>query len=96
LKQIKVVSKAWWLVGMDLIGPLKETSRGNRYIPTTVDYFTKWVEAVPIPAKDAVTVAKALHEHVYCRNGAPHRILTDNGGEFSNAVRQVILSASAR
>jgi hypothetical protein len=81
---------------MDLISPLKETPRGNRYIPTTVDYFTKCVEAVPIPAKDAVTVAKALHEYIYSRNGARHPILTDNGGEFSNAVRPEKFSASAR
>jgi IS30 family transposase len=71
---------------MDLIGPLKLTPKGNRYILTIVDYFTKWVEAVAIPQKDAVTVAKALHEHVYCRNGAPHRVITDNGREFSNQV----------
>ena len=91
LKQIKIVSKAWYLLGMDLIGPLKKTARGNEYILTVVDYFTKWIEAAPIPAKDAVTVAKALHEHVYCRNGAPHRIITDNGKEFSNAVRSLYM-----
>jgi len=64
---------------MDLIGPLKLTPKGNRFILTVVDYYTKWVEAVAIPRKDAVTVAKALHENVYCRNGAPHRVIMDNG-----------------
>jgi hypothetical protein len=96
LKQIKVVYKTWWLVGMNLIGPLKETSRENRYILTTVDYFTKWVGAVSIPSRDDVTVAKALYEHIYFRHGARHPILTDNGGESFNAVRQEIFSASAR
>ena len=76
---------------MDLIRPLKKTARGNEYILTVVDHFTKWIEAAPIPAKDAVTVAKALHEHVCCRNGAPHRIITDNGKEFSNAVRSLYM-----
>jgi IS30 family transposase len=96
LKQIKVLSIAWWLVKMDLIGPMKEKTRGNRYHLTLVDYFTKWEEAVPIPAKDAVTVAKALYEHVYYRNRAFHRILIDNGGEFSNAVGQENIPVSAR
>jgi hypothetical protein len=86
LKQIKVVSKCWWLLGMDLIGPLRRTERGNEYILTVVDYFSKWVEAIPIQDKRALTVAKALHQHVYCRNGAPNRILTDNGKEFCNTV----------
>jgi hypothetical protein len=48
LKQIKIVSKAWYLLGMDLIGPLKKTAKGNEYILTVVDYFTKWIEAAPI------------------------------------------------
>jgi hypothetical protein len=65
------------MVAMDLIGPLEETARANRYILTTVDYFTKWLEAVPMPAKDAVTVAEAVHKHIYCHNGAPHQILID-------------------
>jgi hypothetical protein len=63
--QIEVVSRASWSVGMNLIGPLKETSRGNRYILRKLNYFTEWVEAVPIQAKDTVTVAKAPHEHIY-------------------------------
>jgi hypothetical protein len=37
LKLIRVVSKAWRLVGMDLIGSLEGTARGSPYIPTTVD-----------------------------------------------------------
>ena len=29
-------------IGIDLVGPLPETARGNRYIITLVDYFSKW------------------------------------------------------
>ena len=32
---------------MDLIGPLPETPRGNKYIATLTGYFSKWAEAVP-------------------------------------------------
>ena len=28
--------------GMDLIGPFKETERGNRYVVVLTDYLTKW------------------------------------------------------
>ena len=47
---------------MDLIGPLTETPRGNRYIITLMDYFTKWAEAGALPDKSSLGVAK----FVYC------------------------------
>ena len=72
---------------MDTIGPTKPTSkRGHRYILTLIDYYTKWPEAIPLRSKDGKTVARVLYEQVYCRIGAPHRIITDNGGEFINKV----------
>ena len=48
-------------VGMDLIGPLPKTSRGNQYIVTLTDYFTKWAEAAPLPDKSAVGVARLIY-----------------------------------
>jgi Integrase zinc binding domain len=32
-------------VGMDIVGPLPKTKRGNSYIVVATDYFTKWPEA---------------------------------------------------
>ena len=88
IRQISVPSSAWRLVGMDLI-TMKPTSSQNKYILTLIDYFSKWPEAIPLHNKEAVTVAKALHKHVYCRYGAPVRIITDNGTEFKNEVCKV-------
>ena len=45
LHPIPVEPKLWHQVGMDLIGPMPETPRGNRYIITLTDYFSKWAEA---------------------------------------------------
>jgi hypothetical protein len=36
----------WGTIGMDFIGPLSHTKRGNQYIVFT-KYLTKWVEAFP-------------------------------------------------
>ena len=44
----------------DLVGPLPETSSGNKYIITLPDYFSKWSEAAPLPSKSAEGVAN-LH-----------------------------------
>ena len=51
----------WHHVGMDFIGPIHPISiNGNRYVLTLSDYFTKWVEALPLPSKCANGVAKSL------------------------------------
>ncbi|XP_056132883.1 uncharacterized protein LOC130109943 [Lampris incognitus] len=53
LKPIKPVAP-WHMIGVDLIGPLKASQKGgNTYLLTATDYFTKWVEARPILAKQA-------------------------------------------
>ena len=53
-------------MGIDLIGPLPETKKGNKYIVTLLDYFSKWPEACPIPNKTALAVAQLLFE-MFCR-----------------------------
>jgi len=43
------------------VGPVTpESVHGSKYILTLSDYFTKWVEAVPLPTKEAPGVAKSL------------------------------------
>ena len=50
-----------------LIGPMPETPRGNKYIITLTDYFSKWAEAAPLPDKTAVGVANFIYSvsHYY-------------------------------
>lgn len=77
--------QVWHLVGMDLIGPFQATAHGHKYILTVTDYFSKYVEAVPIADKSAIAVAKAIFK-VYCRHGAPVHLICDQGKEFINKV----------
>ena len=74
------------IVGMDIIGPLPETSRHNRYILVMVDYFTKWCEAVALSQIDATTVARCITEQWICRWGAPGQLHSDRGTSFENSV----------
>ena len=77
--------EVWYLVGMDLIGPFNESSFGNQYILTVTDYFSKYVEAIPLKDKSAISVAKSIYK-VYCRHGAPVSLICDQGKEFINNV----------
>ena len=81
LQSIPVAPKVWYLVGMDLIGPFRPTAMGYQFVLIMTDYFSKYVEAVPIRNKSAVSVARGIYE-VYCRQGAPVQIISDQGKEF--------------
>ena len=68
------------------MGPLPETSRGNKYILVIADYFTKWSEAYPIPNMEAITVAKCLVNEFICRFGVPEQLHSDQGRNFESKV----------
>lgn len=47
---------------IDLVGPLPTTARGNKYIVTLVDYFSKWPEAEALPNRSAKSVVLFLYK----------------------------------
>jgi hypothetical protein len=66
----------------DLFGPLKMSDSGKKFILCMTDALTKYVELVPLPNKEANTVANAIFDKWYCHFGAPLDIVTDQGKEF--------------
>ena len=54
---------------MDFMGPLPETSKGNKHILVVVDHFTKWCEAFATPDQKASTVAPLLISKIVCDLG---------------------------
>ena len=73
-------------IHMDLFGPLKTSGSGKKYIMCITDAFSKYVELVALPNKEADTVASALFNKWLCRHGLPNEIVSDNGKEFCNSV----------
>ena len=66
------------VVGLDIVGPLPVTEKGNQYIIVLVDYLTKWVEAEPTGTIDSNDVIFFLTK-VFSRHGIPEILITDNG-----------------
>ena len=64
-------------MGIDILGPLPESKRGNKYIVVIGDYFTKWVKAFGVPDMEAETVARVLMEGFIARFGLPKQIHSD-------------------
>jgi len=77
-------------VSIDLTGPHPRSRRGNMYICTVIDVFSKWMEVFPIRNKEALTVAKVLVEKVFCRMGTPLSILSDRGGEVDGQLMREV------
>ena len=80
----------WDVVGIDLIGEFLETDRGNKYVLTMVDHFTKWPIAIAIPDRKAETIARVIFEHLICEHGIPRRILSDRGQELISEVLKIL------
>ena len=69
--------------GMDMIGKINPpSSKGHMWILAITDYFTKWVEAVPMKSVTSKDVINFVKEHVIHRFGIPQTITTDGGSVF--------------
>ena len=69
---------------MDYMGPLPETSQGNKHILVVVDHFTKWCEAFATPYQKATTVAPLLISKIFSRFGPPAVLHSDQGRNFES------------
>ena len=47
-------------VAIDVLGPLPTSDNGNKYLLVIGDYFTKWMDAYPMPNQESTTVAEIL------------------------------------
>lgn len=70
----------------DLFGTLKAPARSKKYILCITDAFTKYVELIVVPDKEAETVSEAIFIHWILRYGIPMEIFTDQGKEFCNKL----------
>jgi len=77
-------------IGIDIVGPLPRTLRGNRYIVVAVDYLTKYPEAKALPLADALNIAPFIYEEIICRHGIPTELTSDRGTEFINELMQLM------
>ena len=76
------------VVALDITGKHPRSSRGNEYIVTVTDVYSKWSEAYAVRVHTAPVVAKVLVDNFFCRFGMPRRLLTDQGPEFESQLFQ--------
>jgi len=59
------------------------SSGGHKFILVAVDYFTKWVEAIPLETVDQNDVINFIEGCIVFRYGIPETITTDQGTMFT-------------
>lgn len=90
LKNIDPPDDVFQLVHMDFWGPMPASDDDNRYVLVLTDNLSKYVIAEAFPDCTAKTAAKFFVEKFILIHGAPERLITDNGGHFSNALMKTI------
>ena len=78
--------RPWQKVAVDLVGPMPETPRGNKWILVLTDHFTRWQDAIPLVDATAPTVATALEERVFCYLSVPEQLHSDQGAQFEGEL----------
>jgi transposase InsO family protein len=67
--------------GIDFMGPFPN-SEGCEYILIAIDNVSKWVEALPCRAADAMHSKKMFDEVIFLRYGVPRIVISDGGSHF--------------
>jgi len=56
----------------------------TRWILTTIDYFTKWIEVIPCRQANDTIIMQFLETNILSRFGCPEKIITDNAAAFKS------------
>eukprot|EP00253_Pinus_taeda_P025311 PITA_25311 len=71
--------------GLDFIREIHPSSSGqHKWILTTTDYFTKWIEAIPCRQANDSIIMQFLETNTLSRFGCPENIITDNAAAFKS------------
>ena len=90
--QTFATNKPWEIVQCDIVGPFTTSAFNNTYILTMMDRFSNFTKCVPIPNKEATTVAMHIFNDWICTFGCMQKLLTDRGGEFLNELLKQLCS----
>ncbi|GFX61292.1 retrovirus-related Pol polyprotein from transposon 17.6 [Trichonephila clavipes] len=68
---------------VDIFGSLK--TKGNSYVLSMIDAFTKYIHIVPLPDIKSSTISKAFFDNYIVHRGCPHKLVVDNATYFKSS-----------
>ncbi|XP_016169100.1 uncharacterized protein LOC107611716 [Arachis ipaensis] len=78
------VSWPFYKWGLDILDPFPRAPGQVTYSLIAIDYFSKWIEDIPLAKIGADKVRSFIWKTIICRFGLPHAIITDNGWQFTD------------
>ena len=64
------------------------SAEGHHHIILVVDYFMKWVEAMPMVKSDSETAAHFVFNQIITRFDISKELVTDHGRNFQNKMME--------
>jgi hypothetical protein len=86
------LSSRFKTVHIDLVGPLQKSRKGNLYMLTMIDRYSRWIEAVPLATIRAIDCAEKFYKVWVTRYGVPDRVISDQGSQFESYLYNDMLS----
>jgi hypothetical protein len=86
LHPLPAASEPFEFIALDVVGPLPKTNRGNRYVLSILDHFSRYLVMVPLADQTAETVSVALVRDWVLKFGVPCTLLTDQGSNFTSEL----------
>ena len=81
-----VTTRAFQTIGIDFMGPFKETRRGNKYVILAADHYVKYLEGRATTSFTAEITGQFIFEDIVCRHGPVEQILSDKGVNFESKL----------
>jgi hypothetical protein len=80
---LRTIPPSWpfAMLGLDVVGPFRNTPGGYKHILVAVDKFTKWIEVRPVAKVTSEEAVKFIGDIKHCF-GVPNRIITDLGAAW--------------
>jgi hypothetical protein len=75
---------------LDIVGPLTETQKENKYILTFQDELSKFLVVCQIHKQDAEMTAREFVSHIILKMGMPKSILMDQGTNFMSEIFNIV------
>ena len=85
------IGKPWQMIAVDIL-EVPRSLNNNRYLLVVQDYFTKWVEAIPIPDQTASRITRELTK-LFATYGQPEILHSDQGRNFESSILSQTLQA---
>lgn len=83
---IPISDYIWERIAMDIMGPLPETNKGNKYILVIMEYVMRYVIATPLKDITVATAVRKFIKHVVMKEGVPSEILIDQRTKFQSTL----------